>query len=125
MDTSRHAAPQSFLVVDDEAFVRADLAELIRDLGHEAWEAASTAEALAMLNQSAHAFTGLVTDVNMPGSRNGIVLAHHVRFVWPHIRVIVVSAGRKPLAGALPADTPFFAKPWDPERLASALSATH
>lgn len=113
---------QSFLIVDDEPFIRAEIADLVRDLGHDAWEAASTSEALALLEKSAASFNALVTDVNMPGTRNGIVLANHVRFIWPHIRIVVISAGRQPFSGQLPDDTPFITKPWDPERLASVLT---
>ncbi|KKB07287.1 response regulator [Devosia chinhatensis] len=112
---------RAFLVVDDEPFVRMDLAELVRECGLEAYEAGSTSEALAVLERAAESFSGLITDVNMPGSRSGFVLANHVRVVWPHIRIIVVSAGRKPLTGELPADTAFIAKPWNQDALSAAI----
>ncbi len=110
-----------FLVVDDEPLIRMDIADLIRDHGYVVWEASNVAEALSILDQAGDSFVGLVTDVNMPGSRNGMVLANHVRTVWPHIRIIVVSAGRKPLAGELPDDAAFIPKPWQAEHLVMAL----
>ncbi len=121
--STRVDRPRSFLVVDDEPLVRLDMAELIREHGFEAWEAGSTAEALGILERSGDAFVGLITDVNMPGTRSGVVLANHVRVMWPHIRIIVVSGGRKPFAGELPDDTAFIPKPWRPEQIVMALGA--
>ncbi len=121
--STRVDRPRSFLVVDDEPLVRLDMAELIREHGFEAWEAGSTAEALGILERSGDAFVGLITDVNMPGTRSGVVLANHVRVIWPHIRIIVVSGGRKPFAGELPDDTAFIHKPWRPEQIVMALGA--
>lgn len=112
---------KSFLVVDDEPLIRLDMVELIREQGFEAWEAGNAAEALSILEKAGDAFVGLITDVNMPGTRNGMVLANHVRAVWPHIRIIVVSAGRRPFSGELPDDTPFIPKPWRPEQVMSAI----
>jgi CheY-like chemotaxis protein len=114
---------KSFLVVDDEPLIRAEIADLVSDLGFEVWEAASTAEALSILERAGSSFLGLITDVNMPGSRNGMVLANHVRTLWPHVRIIVVSAGRKPFSGELPENASFVAKPWKPEQLALAIGA--
>ncbi len=112
---------RTFLIVDDEPIVRMEIVELVRENGFDAIEAGSTAEALSMLQQAGDAFFGLITDVNMPGTRNGMVLANHVRTVWPHIRVIVVSGGRKPFSGELPDNTAFIAKPWRPEQIVMAL----
>lgn len=122
MTTSKPSS-KSFLIVDDEPLVRMDMADLIRENGYDAWEAASTSEALGILERAGDAFVGLITDVNMPGTRNGMVLANHVRTIWPHIRVIVVSAGRKPFAGELPEDTRFIPKPWRPEQVMTAIGA--
>lgn len=93
---------KTFLVVDDEPLARIELAEIVRDCGFEAYQAADTAEALALLEERSAGIIGLITDINMPGTRNGTVLANHVRWLWPHISIIVVSAARHPLNGELP-----------------------
>lgn len=116
---------KSFLIVDDEPMVRFEIADVVRDCGYEAWEAGSTAEALGILEKAGDSFAGLITDVNMPGSRNGMVLANHVKRIWPHIRIIVVSAGRKPITGELPDKTRFIPKPWDQGQLSSAINLEH
>ena len=118
---SPHPASKSFLIVDDEPLVRMELAGIVRDCGYEPWEAANTSEALSMLERAGDAFSGLITDVNMPGTRNGLVLANHVRRMWPHIHIVVVSAGRTPFSGELPENTQFLAKPWTDKQLAFAI----
>lgn len=119
---SKQAGRKSFLIVDDEPIVRMELSEIVRDCGYEPWEAGSTAEALGILERAGEAFSGLITDVNMPGTRNGMVLANHVQFMWPHIRIVVVSAGRKPFSGELPDNARFVPKPWNSAQLASAIA---
>jgi CheY-like chemotaxis protein len=38
------------------------------------------------------------TDINMPGSMDGLKLAHYVRGRWPPIKLIITSGQRRPLA---------------------------
>ncbi len=119
--SSLHRPRTSFLVVDDEPLIRMDLADLVREHGYDVWEAGNAAEALSILEKAGDGFAGIITDVEMPGTRNGMVLANHVRAMWPHIRIIVISGGRRPFSGELPDDTPFIAKPWRPEQVVSAI----
>ena len=122
MDMTTKPAPRkAFLIVDDEAVVRVDIGEIVRECGFEAWEAANTAEALAILESGGATFAGLITDINMPGTRSGVVLANHVRCMWPHINIIVLSAARLPLDGALPMPAKFLAKPVSAKELVSAI----
>lgn len=101
-----------------------ELGEVVRQCGFQAWEAASTAEALSLLDQAADHFAGLITDINMPGTRSGVVLANHVSFIWPHIAVVVVSAAREPIVGELPEHVSFLPKPVPPNRLISVLRSS-
>jgi CheY-like chemotaxis protein len=127
MEPHASSARKTFLIVEDEPLVRMELGDIVRDCGFEAWEAANTAEALAILETGGETFTGLITDINMPGSRSGVVLANHVRCMWPHINIIVVSAARAPLEGELPAEVRFLPKPIPATRLVTAIheSAPH
>ncbi|WP_127753009.1 response regulator [Devosia sp. 1566] len=112
---------KAFLIVDDEPLVRLELGDIVRDCGLDAWEAANTAEALAMLEADASKVIGLITDINMPGTRSGIVLANHVGCIWPHINIIVVSAVRRPLPGELPFLAKYLAKPVPATKLVSTI----
>lgn len=115
---------KSFLIVDDEPLVRMELADAVRDCGCEVWEAANTAEALSILERAGESFAGLITDITMPGTRSGIVLANHVNRIWPHIRIIVVSAARHPMDGELPDHVDFLPKPVPASRLVAAIRAS-
>jgi len=115
---------KAVLIVDDEPLVRLDIAEIIREGGFEPYEAANTAEAVAMLEAAPESFAAVITDIEMPGSRSGAVLANHISHRWPTIRTIVISGGRKPLGGVLPYGTPFVSKPFSKRDIAAAISCT-
>jgi len=63
------------------------------------------------------------TDINMPGSMDGLKLAHYVRGRWPPIKLIITSGQRRPLAEDMPAGSGFIAKPYDLEKVAADLRA--
>jgi CheY-like chemotaxis protein len=54
----------------------------------------------------------LFTDVNMPGSMDGLKLAHAVRHRWPPIRILVVSGQVLPRQSELPSNSCFIVKPY-------------
>lgn len=101
----------TILVVEDDVLVRLSVAETLRDEGHSVVEAANADEALAVLASSAP-LDLIMTDVNMPGSMDGVALARHVRSARPGLKVVVVS-GRAPESARDAADA-FLAKPYDP-----------
>jgi len=111
MENLPTAQPRNFLVVDDDPIIRADISAIVRDCGFEVWEAANTAEALSLLDAAHDTFAAIITDINMPGTRSGAVLANHARAMWPHINIIVVTGGRKPMPGELPYQTRLLSKP--------------
>jgi CheY-like chemotaxis protein len=53
----------------------------------------------------------MMTDIQMPGSMDGLALAHAVHARWPSIKIIVVSGQLKQPNIDLPADSCFFGKP--------------
>src|ERR1700675_4204901 len=84
----------TILVVEDEVLVRMALAETLRDEGYSVLEAANADEALGVL-ASATPLDVVLTDVNMPGSLDGVALGRYARMTKPALKVIVVS-GRVP-----------------------------
>ncbi|WP_108395479.1 response regulator [Devosia submarina] len=124
MTTAKHTPRKAFLIVDDEPLARMELTQIVRDCGYAVREASNTVEALSILEADSDQFMGLITDINMPGTRSGIVLANHVRCIWPHIEIIVVSAARTPLNGELPERVEFLNKPVPPSRLVSAIQSS-
>lgn len=108
------------LMVEDHAIIRMQIADLIRDAGFEVIEAINADAALKELSRRGDVRI-LVTDVDMPGSMNGIELAHTVRGSVPAIGVIVMSGMAQPTVGELPDNAVFISKPIDNDLLVTTL----
>ena len=122
MQPDSASSPKTFLIVDDEPLARMELVEIVKECGFKAWEASNTREALALLEERNDRVIGLITDINMPGTRSGTVLANHVHWLWPHIEIVVVSAARCPVEGELPSQVPFISKPVSLRKLSQAIA---
>ena len=108
------------LVVEDDWLLRLIAVEIVEDAGLVAIEAANADEAIAILECRAD-IALIFTDVDMPGSMDGLKLAHAVRRRWPPIKIIIVS-GKTHLSDAdLPSDTRFFSKPYSVPDMISEL----
>jgi CheY-like chemotaxis protein len=93
---------------------------LIEDAGFEVVEAASADEAIRILECRSD-IRVVFTDIHMPGSMDGLKLAHAVRNRWPPIKIMVTS-GRELIAEQdLPEGGRFFAKPYNPIEILAAL----
>lgn len=101
--------PLHILVVDDDALLRAFLAEELRDEGMTVIEASNADEALTYCQSNAPVDL-VFTDVQMPGSMDGIGLARRLSNTEPSIPVIVTS-GAVPIDSLVP-EIPFIAKPY-------------
>ena len=99
------------LVVEDEAYLRFNIADNLRDAGFAVLEAANADEAIAILEVRSD-IRLVFTDVNMPGSMDGLRLAAFVRDRWPPIKLIVASGQTAPDAADLPEGVPFVSKPY-------------
>ena len=104
------AFPQVVLVVEDEMLLRMKAVDMVEDAGYISAEAIDADEALAIL-QSRSDIALLFTDVQMPGSMNGLQLAHAVHEHWPPIKIILASGQLKLSGSEIPLDSRFFGKP--------------
>jgi two-component sensor histidine kinase len=98
------------LVVEDEMVLRMRAADIVEDAGFCAVEAVNADEAIAVL-ESRSDIALLFTDIQMPGSMDGLKLAHAVHSRWPDIGIILVSGHVKPSEAERPTDSRFFSKP--------------
>ena len=106
-----HSAPPAVvLVVEDEMLLRMRAIDMVEDAGFTSVEAVDAAEAVAIL-ESRSDIALIFTDIQMPGSMDGLKLAHAVRERWPPIKIILVSGQLKLADIDIPADSRFFGKP--------------
>lgn len=108
------------LVVEDETFTRMDGVEILRAAGFDIVEAANADEAIQMLERNPGIHL-VFTDIDMPGSMNGLKLAAAVRDRWPPVRIIATSGHFKIQLGDLPAGARFISKPYQPAQIISAI----
>jgi CheY-like chemotaxis protein len=78
------------LVAEDDVFVRAMIAEFLRDAGFDVFEAGSADEAMAVFEAGTE-IDLLFSDVRMPGSMDGSALAERVKGRWPSTHVVLTS----------------------------------
>jgi CheY-like chemotaxis protein len=102
--------PAVVLVVEDEMLLRMRAVDMVEDAGFTSVEAVDADQAIAIL-ESRSDIALLFTDIQMPGSMDGLRLAHAVRKRWPPIKIILVSGQLKLADLELPADSRFFGKP--------------
>jgi CheY-like chemotaxis protein len=117
--TTMNSGKPVILVVEDEVLVRMMAVAIAEDGGFEALSAASADEAIGIL-ESRSDVRLVFTDVNMPGSMNGLRLAHAVRGRWPPVELLVTSALGDITAKDLPDRGRFLAKPYDDATLLEA-----
>ncbi len=108
------------IVVEDETLVRMDIAMSLQDEGFIVLEASNADEAIGLLD--AHPEIRLMfTDIDMPGSMDGLKLAKAVRDRWPPVKIIVASGHCRLTDELLPIEGKFFSKPYDHARIISAM----
>lgn len=110
---------QVVLVVEDESLIRTSAVEMVKEAGFEAIEAWDAAEAIRIL-ESRNDIRAVFTDVQMPGSIDGLKLAQLVRSRWPPVALIVTS-GHANHEGDLPTGGRFLSKPYQSSELGATL----
>jgi CheY-like chemotaxis protein len=108
------------LVVEDEFLLRMNAVDMIEDAGFEVVEAANADEAIAVL-ESRLDITVVFTDIQMPGSMDGLKLAQAVRGRWPPIKIIATSGQISVAQKDLPEGGRFVSKPYSPNQITGVL----
>jgi two-component sensor histidine kinase/CheY-like chemotaxis protein len=116
MASGQSAALRAVLVVEDEMMLRMRAVDMVEDAGFTAVEAINADDALAIL-ESRSDIELLFTDIQMPGSMDGLKLAYAVHKRWPLIKIILVSGQLNLTDSDKPADSRFFGKPLDVKQM--------
>jgi len=105
------------LVVEDDPFQRAFVADLLKDEGLQVVECASAEAAELVLASTGNELRAVVTDVNLGGGMSGVELARFAKTRFPDLNVVMVSGRGAP---HIP-DTRFLMKPYLPDELLYAV----
>lgn len=119
-DTGTTTARPVVLVVEDDTLLRMHAAEMIEEAGFEVLEAPNADEAIKLLEARLD-IAVVFTDIDMPGSMNGLKLAHAVAHRWPPIRIVATSGHFQMRDGDLPEGGLFIAKPYLSQQILSTL----
>ena len=110
------------LVVEDEPLLRMRAVDLVEEAGFKALEAENADQAIQIL-EGRDDIRIIFTDIDMPGSMDGLKLAAAVRDRWPPIKIIVVSGQYDASSVKMPEGAQFFPKPYPEAELISAMQA--
>ena len=108
------------LIVEDEFLIRMDAVDIVRDAGFDVVEAESADEAILILERRLD-ITVVFTDIQMPGSMDGLKLAIAIRGRWPPIKIVATSGLVKICPNELPYGSHFLPKPYSRSQIIGAL----
>lgn len=108
------------LVVEDEALLLFAIADDLREFGFNVLEARNADEAVTRLEAHPE-ISAVFTDIDMPGSMDGVQLSVLVDGRWPDKKVVITSGKTRPAAGVIPARAHFLPKPYVVEAVARAV----
>jgi CheY-like chemotaxis protein len=120
MRDSAHQSEPVVLVVEDESIIRMQAVVIIEEAGYNVVEACNADEAIAIL-KTREDIGIVVTDIEMPGSMDGIKLARAIRDQWPPIELIITSGRYRVRTNQLPPRAQFMPKPYTPNVLVTAI----
>lgn len=108
------------LIVEDEYLISELLRTILETGGHRVIAAFDADEAISVL-EKVREIELVITDINMPGSMDGLRLAAAIRHRWPPIHLIVVTGLAPPKRSELPEGSLFVPKPYRPDEILSAV----
>jgi|SRR6202049_2004347 CheY-like chemotaxis protein len=108
------------LIVEDEFLLRMDAVDMIAGAGFEVVEAANADQAIEVL-EARRDITVVFTDIQMPGSMDGLKLARAVRGRWPPIKIVATSGHLNVGETDLPEGGRFLPKPYSPVQVEGVL----
>jgi CheY-like chemotaxis protein len=108
------------LIVEDEFLLRINAVDIIEAAGFKVVEAGNADEAIEIL-ESRRDITVVFTDIQMPGSMDGLKLARAVRGRWPPIKIVATSGHVGVAETDLPEGGRFLPKPYSPVQVTGVL----
>lgn len=109
------------LVVEDDPLLRMNAVDMIEEAGYIAIEAPNADAAIRLLEDRSDILL-IFTDIDMPGSMDGLALAHAVANRWPPVRIVATSGHFKVSETDLPNGGRFIPKPYRQHQLVDMLA---
>jgi DNA-binding NtrC family response regulator len=113
-------SPHVILIVEHDELLKSLTADIMQDAGFVVLQASDADRALAIL-ESRSDIVLMLTSVIMPGSTDGMGLAHTVSKRWPAIKTIIASGQRRLIGRDLPKNSRFILKPYDAKIMISEI----
>jgi CheY-like chemotaxis protein len=108
------------LTVEDEFLTSEYLGDILEDAGYEVVATYNADEAIAILEERKD-IRIIITDIQLPGSMDGLKLAAAVRGRWPAIKFILTTGRRRPGDDQMPERSQFVPKPYQPNGILAAV----
>ena len=108
------------LIVEDQYLLQLAAIELVESAGFIGIGASNADDAIKIL-EARQDIRIVLTDVEMPGTMDGVKLAHFIRKRWPPVHLIIVSGIAVLNESQIPYGTKFFSKPYHDETLVAEL----
>jgi CheY-like chemotaxis protein len=108
------------LIVEDELLLRMDAVDMVGAAGFEAIEAGTADEAIEIL-EARPDISVVFTDIQIPGSMDGLKLARAIRGRWPPIKIVATSGRLNVRETDLPEGGRFVPKPYSPREITGVL----
>ena len=112
----------TILVVEDEALINISTSESLLLEGYTVLSAHNADEAIRLL-EARPDIRVIFTDIDMPGSMDGLKLAAAVRDRWPPVHIIVTSGKQTPRKTDMPEGATFLSKPYRHDTLFKAIQS--
>lgn len=100
------------LVVEDDPLILEFLCEILQEEGFKVEPHASADAASVYLELHANEVGLLLTDITMPGKRNGADLANEFGDRWPEKPIMIMSGFETPESAGVRHAVSFIKKPW-------------
>jgi two-component system, response regulator PdtaR len=110
------------LVVEDEFLVMMAITADLTAEGYDVLTASNADQAIEIL-ESRNDIETIFTDIEMPGSMDGLKLARAVRYRWPPVNIVITSGKKRPRDDEMPKNSGFVAKPYEANDVLNALRA--
>ena len=107
------------LVVEDDSLINLMATDELKRAGYEVISAFNADQAIEIL-ESRGDIRLIFTDIDMPGSMDGLKLAAAVRHRWPPVRIVITSGLRLP--SELPEGAVFIRKPYNGAKIVEAVA---